>query len=74
MFGSDVGHWDVTDVGDVVVEAHELVEDGFITENDFKEFMFWNPAELHAGMNPDFFKGTVVENEVAKFLATGRKH
>jgi predicted TIM-barrel fold metal-dependent hydrolase len=74
MFGSDVGHWDVTDVGDVVVEAHELVEDGFITEEDFKEFMFWNPAELHAGMNPDFFKGTVVEDDVAKFLKAGRKH
>jgi hypothetical protein len=74
MFGSDVGHWDVTDVGDVVVEAYELVEDGFITEEDFKEFMFWNPAELHAGMNPDFFKGTVVEADVDKFLKSGRKH
>jgi hypothetical protein len=74
MFGSDVGHWDVTDVGDVVVEAYELVEDGFISEEDFKEFMFWNPAELHAGMNSDFFKGTVVESDVDKFLKTGRKH
>jgi hypothetical protein len=23
---------------------------------------------LHAGMNPDFFKGTVVEGEVARLL------
>jgi predicted TIM-barrel fold metal-dependent hydrolase len=74
MFGSDVGHWDVTDVGDVVVEAQELVDDGLITEEDFKEFMFWNPAELHAGMNPDFFKGTVVEKDVEKFLKQGRSH
>jgi predicted TIM-barrel fold metal-dependent hydrolase len=73
MFGSDVGHWDVTDVGDVVHEAQELVDDGFITEGDFKEFMFWNPVELHARVNPDFFKGTVVENDVAKFLRDGRK-
>jgi hypothetical protein len=72
MFGSDVGHWDVLDVGDVVVEAQELVDDGFITESDFKEFMFWNPVELHAGVNPDFFKGTRVEKDVDAFLRDGR--
>ena len=48
------------------------MEDGFITESDFKEFMFWNPAELHAGMNPDFFKGTRVEKDVDAFLRDGR--
>jgi predicted TIM-barrel fold metal-dependent hydrolase len=72
MFGSDVGHWDVTDVGEVVVEAWEMVEDGLITEDDFREFMFWNPVELHAGTNPDFFVGTRVEHEVAAFLRDGR--
>lgn len=72
MFGSDVGHWDVTDVGDVVVEAWELVDDGLITEDDFREFMFWNPVELHARVNPDFFAGTCVEADVAKFMAKGR--
>ena len=72
MFGSDVGHWDVTDVGDVVVEAWELVEHGLITEDDFREFMFWNPVELHAGTNPDFFAGTRVEQQVATFLKEGR--
>jgi hypothetical protein len=72
MFGSDVGHWDVLDVGDVVVEAKELVEDGFISDEDFKEFMFWNPVELHAGMNPDFFQGTRVEHDVDIFLRQGR--
>ena len=56
MFGSDVGHWDVIDVGDVVVEAEELVDDDLITSQDFKEFMFWNPVELHARVNPDFFR------------------
>jgi hypothetical protein len=72
MFGSDVGHWDVTDVGDVVVEAWELVEDGLITEEDFREFVFWNPVELHARTNPDFFAGTRVEADVAAFLQRGR--
>jgi predicted TIM-barrel fold metal-dependent hydrolase len=72
MFGSDVGHWDVTDVGDVVVEAKELVDDGFITESDFKAFMYLNPVELHAGVNPGFFRNTVVEDDVERFLASGR--
>ncbi len=72
VFGSDIGHWDVTDVGEVVQEAHELVEEGLITNGDFKEFMFSNPVELHAGMNPNFFKGTRVEDAVAKFLKEGR--
>lgn len=73
MFGSDVGHWDVTDVGDVVVEAEELVDEGFISWDDFREFMFWNPVELHARVNPAFFDGTRVESEVRTFLANGRK-
>ena len=72
MFGSDVGHWDVIDVGDVVVEARELVDDELITSQDFKEFMFWNPVELHARVNPDFFKGTRVESAVDTFLREGR--
>jgi len=73
MFGSDVGHWDVIDVGDVVVEAQELVDDDLITAQDFKEFMFWNPVELHAGVNPDFFKGTRVEAAADQFLLEGRR-
>jgi hypothetical protein len=37
--------------------------------NDFKEFTFTNAALLHAGMNPDFFKGTVVAEAVDRMLA-----
>ena len=50
-------------------EAWELVEHGLITEDDFREFVFANPARLHTALNPDFFKGTVVEDAVAKELA-----
>jgi hypothetical protein len=53
----------------VLEEAHELVEHGLITAADFREFVFANPASLHTGMNPDFFKGTVVEEAVAKAVA-----
>ena len=35
-------------------------------EAAFRDFIFANPAMLHAGMNPDFFKGTVVADDVEK--------
>jgi predicted TIM-barrel fold metal-dependent hydrolase len=72
IFSSDIGHWDVTDMEQVLEEAHELVEHGLIDEASFRDFVFAYPAQLHAGMNPDFFKGTVVERDVAKLLQAGK--
>ncbi len=68
MFGSDVGHWDVPDMSCVLEEAYELVEQGLLSERDFRDFVFTNPASLHARMNPAFFKGTRVESAVAGLL------
>ena len=67
-FGSDIGHWDVQRMNHVLEEAYEMVEDGLATEEGFRDFTFTNPVTLHAGMNPDFFKGTVVEDAVHKLL------
>lgn len=64
LLGSDIGHWDVPDMTRVLVEAAEMLEDGRITAQDFRAFTFSNVVALHAGMNPDFFKGTVVEDAV----------
>ncbi|MBM3504188.1 MAG: amidohydrolase [Alphaproteobacteria bacterium] len=72
MLGSDIGHFDVTDARTVIAEAHELVEAEIITPEDFRDFVFGNVAELHAGMNPDLYKGTVVEDAVAQRLATAQ--
>jgi predicted TIM-barrel fold metal-dependent hydrolase len=66
IFSSDIGHWDVPDMREVSHEAWELVEHGVITEDDFRRFVFENPARMWLGMNPDFFKGTVVEDQVRK--------
>ena len=66
IFSSDFGHWDVTDMTEVLEEAHELVEDGIISEEDFERFVFRNPVRLFAGMNPDFFEGTAVAADVAR--------
>jgi len=65
LFSSDVSHFDVTDMTEVLEEAWELVEHGMITESDFREFTFANAARLHTALNPDFFKGTAVERAVA---------
>jgi hypothetical protein len=69
IFSSDIGHWDVPDMTEVTEEAYELVEHGIITEEDFRDFVFTNPAKLWVGMNPNFFKGTKVEDDVKKFTA-----
>ena len=69
IYGSDIGHWDVPDMREVTEEAYEPVEEGLITPEDFRDFVFGNPVRVWCGMNPDFFKGTAVEEPVARFLA-----
>ena len=61
MFGSDIAHWDVPDMAEVLDEAWEMVEHGWIDEADFQDFIFTNPVRFFTGANPDFFDGTVVE-------------
>ena len=61
----DFTHFDVPDFREVIPEAFEMVEKGFVTEHDFREFTFTNAAMLHTRNNPCFFKGTVVEQAVA---------
>jgi predicted TIM-barrel fold metal-dependent hydrolase len=63
ILGSDIAHFDVIDATEVLEEAFELVEDGHITEANFREFTFSNVVQLYRGMNPSFFAGTVVETE-----------
>lgn len=69
-FGSDIGHWDVIDAKTILGEAYGLVEAGLITAADFRAFTFRNPAMLHLGVNPEYFKGTVVESEAGSLLGT----
>jgi len=68
VFSSDFTHFDVPDFREVIPEAFEMVEKGFVTAKDFREFTFTNAARLHTANNPDFFKGTVVEQAVADEL------
>jgi predicted TIM-barrel fold metal-dependent hydrolase len=71
MFGSDISHWDVPDMADVLPEAWEMVEHGLITEADFRDFVFEAPVRFYTHANPSFFAGTRVEAAVAELLASG---
>ena len=73
VFSSDFTHFDVPDFKEVIPEAFELVEKGFINEQDFREFTFANAARLHTRNNPDFFKGTVVERAVVEELGLSKQ-
>jgi predicted TIM-barrel fold metal-dependent hydrolase len=70
IFSSDIGHFDVPDMTDVVPEAYELVEHGLLGDADFRDFMFANAVRFWGEVNPDFFKGTVVEKAAAEVLAS----
>ena len=71
MMGSDIAHWDVPDMTEVLEEAWEMVEHGWIDEAAFEKFTFTNPVRFYTGTNPAFFKGTVVESAVDRLLGRG---
>ena len=71
LFGSDIGHFDVANMSDVLHEAYELAEDGLINIENFRDFVVTNPVHFWGDANPDFFTGTIVEKEVAAMLAEG---
>jgi predicted TIM-barrel fold metal-dependent hydrolase len=72
IYSSDIGHFDVIDMREPLPEAYELVEDGYISQDNFRDFVFTNAVKLWGTQNPDFFKGTVVEKEAAAVLQAQR--
>jgi predicted TIM-barrel fold metal-dependent hydrolase len=72
IFSSDIGHWDVPDMSEVLEEAWELVDKGLISESDFRDFTFSNAATMWAEADPKFFEGTIVENAVDELISKRR--
>ena len=68
LFSSDIGHFDVANMNEVLAESHELVDEGVMTAEDFRDFTFVNPVEFWTRGNPGFFDGTAIEKEVAELL------
>ena len=68
VFGSDIGHWDVLDAASILTEAWSLVNAKLLTPENFRDLTFVNPAMMHLSMNPDYFRGTAVEEQAAALL------
>jgi hypothetical protein len=55
----------------VLADAHGLVREGLLDDEQFAQFVFENPVRLFAGRDPAFFEGTVVADQ-AKALTMER--
>src|SRR5262245_35093962 len=60
LFASDIGHWDVPELGAVLPEAFELVEKGLMSDADFRDFACGNAIRMLRSANPRFFEKTAV--------------
>ena len=69
VWGSDIGHWDVPSLDEVLLEAYEPVERGRLSESDFADFVFRNPVRMYTRGSPDFFEGTRVADAARTMLA-----
>ena len=72
LYSSDIGHFDVIDMRDPLPEAYELVEDGLISPDNFRDFTFANAVHLWGTQNPRFFEGTAVASAAAEELTRSR--
>lgn len=72
IYSSDVGHWDVPDLRQVLAESRALVEQGAIDEDDFKAWVFDNPYKFYTEANATFFEGTAV-GETLRARGAGRR-
>ena len=68
MFSSDIGHWDVAHMHDVLPEVMEHAERGWMNREQLRSFLCDNVVTMCTDMNANFFEGTAVENYVAQRL------
>jgi hypothetical protein len=65
VLGSDIGHWDVGDMREVLPDAWSSVEAGHVTEAEFADFTFGNVVRMLTAGNPAFFSGTTIGDAAA---------
>jgi predicted TIM-barrel fold metal-dependent hydrolase len=73
MFSSDVGHYDVPDMRQVLPEAWEQVEDGRVSVEDFRDFAFANAVRMLSSGRPDFFDETAIADAANPVSRLGRE-
>jgi hypothetical protein len=54
---------------EVLSDTWKLVENGALSEQNFKDLVFTHPYRFFAGKNPNFFKGTQVEAKLEQSKA-----
>lgn len=69
VLSSDIGHWDVTDIAEVVAESYGFVDEGLITPEQYRQLTFTNGASMFLRADPGFFDGTPVAPHVPALLA-----
>ena len=69
ILSSDISHWDVVDMANVVADSFALVEEKVLTEKQYQDFVCSNPLHLFTDSNPEFFDGTVLETYARRELA-----
>ena len=72
IFSSDIGHWDVAHMNEVLPEAYEHLEHGWMDRDQFRGFMCDNAIRIYGEANPDFFAETSVEAYAAECLKRER--
>src|SRR5260370_34619107 len=72
IFSSDIVHFDEIDMRHPLPEAYELVEDGHITADNFRDFTFANAVRLWGTQNARFFEGTRVAKADSALLASAQ--
>jgi hypothetical protein len=71
VLSSDISHWDVPEMNRAVAESVALLDDGLLSEEQLREFLFVNPVRLYGRANPAFFDGTPLAAEAERVLAAG---
>jgi predicted TIM-barrel fold metal-dependent hydrolase len=69
VLGSDIGHWDVTDIAAVVGESAAMVDKGVLTPEQWRTVVCDNAVEMFTACNPAFFDGTPAEAYARRYLA-----
>ena len=66
VLGSDIGHWDVTDIASVVAESAAMIDKGVLDAAQWRHVVCDNPIEMFTKLNPSFFDGTPVEPHITE--------
>ena len=72
VLGSDIGHWDVTDIANVVCESAAMIDKGVLDAGQWRKMVCDNPIEMFTRLDPGFFVGTSVGDHITRQSGASR--